>query len=641
MKLLLYSFICMGIVAITPFNSFSQYILNGDATQESCNCYQLTAPVNNQIGSVWQDVKINLNDPFDFSFNVYLGCRDVYGADGIVFILQPDRNSIGIFGQGLGFEGIAPSIGISLDTYQNYDYGDSAFDQISIQKNGVVMHGNDLAGPIPASASSDNIEDCAWHVFRIKWDPVTHTLSTYFDDVFRLSTQTDLVATIFNNDPMVYWGFSGATGDAYNFQKFCTPQNPLYSSGLANDAVCLGTPVTFTDNSTSFTTIKDYYWDFGDGTTSNAANPPPHNYLQPGRYAVKHTFTAADGCVSQPYTKIISIGDRPDASFKIFDTCVNLTPRLNVNINLDVGTINQWKWELNGKLFSTSENPDLSQLAAGSYSMKLTATSNIGCASNIYEDRFTIINSPVINFNVKDGCENKPVIFNAQQSDKITTINKWQWDFGDNLFSDQQKTQHVYTASSIYPVTLTAAASNGCQSSVMKNIFINSVHANAGNDTIVVENTPFQLHGSGGSAYFWSPSTGLNNPNISNPTGNVSDDITYFLTVKTIEGCTDTSSMKVRVFKGSAVYVPTAFTPGNDGLNDVLKPYLIGIKSLYFFTIYNRWGQQIFSTHEINKGWNGFSQGKIGEAGVYVWILKAEDAWGKIYNLKGSFILLK
>jgi gliding motility-associated-like protein len=645
MKQLLYFFSCLSMVVLMPFISFAQYILNGNATQESCNCYQLTEPVVNQSGSVWQSTKINLNDSFDFSFNVYLGCRDADGADGIVFILQPLSTSLGGVGGSMGFKGISPSIGIALDTWQNIDqfesFNDPVYDHISIQKNGVMSHTNDLAGPIPASASSDNIEDCVWHILRVKWDPVTHTLSTYFDGVFRLSTQTDMVATIFNNDPMVYWGFSGATGGSYNFQKFCTQLDPVYNSNLTNDAICFGTPVTFKDSSNSFTTIKEYYWDFGDGTTSNVANPPPHNYSKPGMYEVKHTITAADGCVSQPYTKIISIGDNPDISFNIFDTCQNQPPRLNVNAVLNVGTVNQWKWELDGALFSTFEKPDFTKLAPGTHSIKLTTASNIGCTSNTYEGNFTIKNSPAINFDVKDGCENQPVLFSAQQSDKFTTVNKWQWDFGDNSFSDQKDTEHAYNVSFMYPVTLSATASNGCESSVIKNIFINSVHASAGKDTIVIENTLFQLHGSGGSQYSWSPSTGLNNPDISNPIGKVSDDITYFLTVKTIEGCTDTSSMKVNVFKGSAIYVPTAFTPNNDGLNDVLKPYFIGIKSLYYFSIYDRWGKEVFLTREINKGWNGFSQGKVLETGSYVWILKAEDIVGKIYNLKGAFVLLK
>ena len=631
----------ISMAVFTPFISFSQYIVNGNAVQESCNCYVLTPPAQWQVGSVWQNTKINLNDPFEFSFNVYLGCRDIDGADGLAFILQPNSTSVGTGGEGLGFQGIVPSIGISLDTYQNQGYNDPVGDHISIQPNGIYNHTNDLAGPVPASASSDNIEDCAWHAFRIKWDPATYTLSAYFDGVFRLSTQIDIVADIFKNDPMVYWGFSSATGGSYNLQKFCTPLVPGYNSGLPNDAVCLGTPVTFTDSSTSFTTLKNYYWDFGDGATSDVANPPPHVYAQPGYYQVKHTVTAADGCVSQPFTKTISIGDNPDVSIEFFDTCESIAPRLNVIITAKVGIVDQWKWELDGVSFSNSEYPDLSNLAPGNHTMKLTVTSDVGCVSNVFSDDFIIKNKPLIAFNASDGCKNEPVIFTAEQTDNITTINKWFWNFGNNITSAQKDTQNTYATSGNYPVKLTAYASNGCMGATARNIFINTAIANAGNDTVVLPNTFFQLDGSGGSLYLWSPSTGLSNPNISNPMGNVSNDITYHLTVKTVEGCTDTAAMKVIVFRGSAIYVPTAFTPNNDGLNDILKPYFIGIKSLAFFTIYDRWGKKVFFSNEPDKGWDGYSQGKLFETGSYVWALKAVDLIGKVYDLKGTFILIK
>ena len=63
-------------------------LIDGNATKESCNCYQLTTDKMWQGGSVWQSTKISLNDPFDFKFNVFLGYLDVDGADGIVFMLQ-------------------------------------------------------------------------------------------------------------------------------------------------------------------------------------------------------------------------------------------------------------------------------------------------------------------------------------------------------------------------------------------------------------------------------------------------------------------------------------------------------------------------------------------------------------------------
>ena len=97
------------VVFLAPVTSFSQYILNGNATQESCNCYLLTEPQMWQGGSVWQQTKISLNEPFDFKFNVYLGTLDAGGADGIVFMLQPLSTSLGAEGGGMGFDGVSPT----------------------------------------------------------------------------------------------------------------------------------------------------------------------------------------------------------------------------------------------------------------------------------------------------------------------------------------------------------------------------------------------------------------------------------------------------------------------------------------------------------------------------------------------------
>ena len=195
------------LCSFLPRYSFSQYILNGAAVQNTCNCYTLTQEVNTQSGSVWNSNKINLNQPFDYWFNVFLGCKDADGADGIVFMLQPLSTSIGTTGEGMGFEGIVPSVGISLDTWQNFNRNDPAYDHINIQVNGIVTHGTDLSGPVPVSIANNNVEDCNWHVLRISWDPVTKTLSSWFDDILRVQAVVDLVATVFWKQSACILGF--------------------------------------------------------------------------------------------------------------------------------------------------------------------------------------------------------------------------------------------------------------------------------------------------------------------------------------------------------------------------------------------------------------------------------------------------
>src|SRR5437868_13731277 len=92
--------------AILSFSSFGQYILNGSAYKNNCNCYTLTTEKITQSGSVWNSTKIDLNTSFDFHFNVYLGCKDGDGADGIVFMLQPFSTSVGRTCEGMGLVGV-------------------------------------------------------------------------------------------------------------------------------------------------------------------------------------------------------------------------------------------------------------------------------------------------------------------------------------------------------------------------------------------------------------------------------------------------------------------------------------------------------------------------------------------------------
>ncbi len=644
------AFIILFLLSTGATAQTNTYILNGAASQNSCNCYTLTPASPTQSGSVWNANKINLNLPFDYIFNVFLGCADGTGADGIVFMLQPISTSVGTTGEGMGFEGISPSIGISLDTWQNTNRNDPAYDHISIQANGVITHGSDLAGPIQASASSDNIEDCQWHTLRIAWDPVNQSLSTYFDGQFRLEARIDLVGTIFNNDPMVFWGFSGGTGGSYNLQQFCTALNPNYQTDASNNAVCLGTPVSFSNSSESFAPIATYYWDLGDGTTYTIPNPPPHLYATPGLYPVKLAITGLDGCNSDTLRKTIAVGDFPVADFEIADTCAGKAPRLADASQVQVGSINSWNWTLDGVPYSQAQLPQLNGLTAGNHRLDLSVESNYGCASSLISKNFSIEPRPEITASGISPCVGDPAQLQASQLDQATTITSWDWSFGDNSVGTGDVVQHVYPDAVTYQVSVAATSNQGCVSDpVTLPISPIRVIANAGNDTIVVFGDPYRLQASASRSdgnitnmsYNWQPATDLDDPQLLQPIATPQNDIDYQLTVSTPEGCVANDALHITVFKGSAVYVPKAFTPNQDGLNDRIKPYYIGITKLAYFTVFNRWGEKVFSTTDLNAGWNGIYKGISQPTGAYVWMLEATDFVGKQYKLKGTTTLIR
>lgn len=198
--------------------------------------------------------------------------------------------------------------------------------------------------------------------------------------------------------------------------------------------------------------------------------------------------------------------------------------------------------------------------------------------------------------------------------------------------------KHVYT--------LTVIDSNGCKSLIPDSIFVTvkSVSVFAGRDTAIAMNQPIQLmaisvNNLDFDQYNWLPVTGLSNPNIADPVASIDRDIKYTVTVKTSEGCLGSDDILIKVYKGPTIYVPNAFTPNRDGLNDILKAIPVGLKS-FKFTVFNRWGEMVFQTSDAMIGWDGNYKGKI-LPGVFIWIAEGVDFRNNSIKTKGSVILIK
>ncbi len=194
---------------------------------------------------------------------------------------------------------------------------------------------------------------------------------------------------------------------------------------------------------------------------------------------------------------------------------------------------------------------------------------------------------------------------------------------------------------------LTVYDTSGCPKPVSDTLLITVVppiNAYAGKDTTVLPDVPVQLNASGGSAYLWSPATGLSAVDIPNPVVTLNgsiDSITYTVSVSS-GGCYAVDQVVVRVYKdGPDILVPSAFTPNGDGKNDIARPITIGISRLHYFTIYNRWGEPVFSTTEIGKGWDGIFKGAEQPSGTYVYQAEGTDYLGKNVFRKGTIVLIR
>ena len=89
------------------------------------------------------------------------------------------------------------------------------------------------------------------------------------------------------------------------------------------------------------------------------------------------------------------------------------------------------------------------------------------------------------------------------------------------------------------------------------------------------------------------------------------------------------------------IYIPNAFSPNNDGLNDILKAIPNKIKEFKYFSLYNRWGEMVFTTSSLNKGWDGIYKGHKQNTGVYAWIAEVIDFEDKLIKIKGTTLLIR
>ncbi|MDP4261809.1 MAG: choice-of-anchor L domain-containing protein [Bacteroidota bacterium] len=180
-----------------------------------------------------------------------------------------------------------------------------------------------------------------------------------------------------------------------------------------------------------------------------------------------------------------------------------------------------------------------------------------------------------------------------------------------------------------------------------------SVKIFAGNDTLVAMNQPLQLHAvelsnSGVTQWKWSPAAFFDNTFTSSPialftspAAIVPYEYVYTITGTTPAGCQGSDEIKIKVYQGPEIYVPSAFTPNHDGKNDWLMALPVGMKEFRFFRVFSRWGEMIFSSQNPDKGWDGTIQGIDQPSGVFVWTAEGVDYTGKTVTRRGTTTLIR
>lgn len=142
------------------------------------------------------------------------------------------------------------------------------------------------------------------------------------------------------------------------------------------------------------------------------------------------------------------------------------------------------------------------------------------------------------------------------------------------------------------------------------------------------------------ATYNWAPANGLDCTACPQVIARPDETTTYILEVANSNGCSDTASVTITILKGGTVAIPNAFSPNGDGVNDVFRIAGRNVVSISL-VIYNRWGQEVFTSADMNTGWDGRYHDADAEIGTYVYWIEVEYESGKTEIKKGNVILLR
>ncbi len=444
---------------------------------------------------------------------------------------------------------------------------------------------------------------------------------------------------------------TGSCSSMDSVTVFVNPFSPVVNFSF--NTACLGDSTRF-ENSSSIGSgkISSWIWDFGDKTQSDSENIA-HLYSAPGSYPVTLKAVSDSGCTGQK-TQTITVYPNPVASFTDTASCQNVSVLFTDKSAISSGSITGWKWILGtGTASAATQNTSYSYPASGTYSVSLIVTSNEGCTDTVTRP-LTIFPLPQIHFRPESdsGCVGKPLLFSDSSVISSGNLSAWQWNFGDGETSTLQNPEHAFLKPGNYSITLEVTSNKGCVSSVTEN------------DLLTMEPSPiaafvsdpsetdqfhakisFFDHSTGAAGWDWSFGDG-DSSTLVNPMHTYQDTGTYKVILLVINkfGCTDTTSKDIEITPVYTFYIPDAFTPNGDGINDIFNFKGINIVQEGFkLTIFDRWGILIFQTTIRDQGWDGRANygEDIAQQDVYVYVITVEDVFQQSHQYLGHVTLIK
>lgn len=515
-----------------------------------------------------------------------------------------------------------------------------------------------LSGSVSGSATSGT-----WSGGTGSFAPSATALNAVYTPSAAENAAGTVTLTLTTNDPA---GPCAAVTD-----QMIITINPVATINAGPDqTICIGTTATLA--ATLGGSASSGTWTGGTGTFA------PSN-LDPNAVYTPSAAENAAGTVTLTYTSDDPVGPCPSVSDNMVIT-INQLPTANagatqnacigasITLNGSVGgsaTSGSWSggsgtYVPNNAALNAVYTPSAAEYAAGYVQLLLTTDDPAGpCSYDTSSVIFHFYPTPTVNFtvDVPAGC---PVhCVNFTDNSTVTggaTIVGWNWNYEDGGSDNTQNPSHCFSNTGFYDVSLTVTTSQGCVTTAtvpdMVQVYaMPNAEFNPTPNPATVLDPVVTLNNASSSDvvnWFWDFGDGTSLPDSLTPSpvhsypNDFSSSYMANLIVMNADGCWDTVAHEIFIGPEFTFFIPNAFTPNGDGINDYFFGDGIGIVD-YDMYIFDRWGNMIFHGSYLYDKWDGRANNgsDVAQQDVYVWKVKLTDVFGKKHSYIGTVTLVK
>jgi gliding motility-associated-like protein len=548
-----------------------------------------------------------------------------------------DGNSSGLQSPAHSFSQ-AGNYNVTLTTYSDQGCSTSIMHTASVNSNPIANFSFNNICLYDEAAFSNTSSISSGSISSYQWD---------FGDMNTSTIQSPIHSfTQAGNYNVSLIAFSGNNCSDTLMQNITIYSVP--DASIITNNVCDKQTAGFTDASNSNgTLITSWQWDFSNGSSSTEQNPNLV-FSSDGNYTAQLIVTSSDGCKDTAKSSI-EIYPLPVVDYTTNNICLNEISYFSNLSYLSSGSMS-YQWDFNDGNASVTQSPNHTYTNDGSYKVKLIVTTDKGCMDSITQ-LLTIYPLPIADFipDKYNGCVNLDIAFTNISSITSTAIQSYYWDLGDGNTSVSAQPAYTYSVPGNYNVTLVAVSDKGCTGQTDYPITIEAYALPTANFSFspqyvsnlnpMVEFTDL----SSPDAVSWNWYLGDETvSDLQNPVHTYADsgNYTIWLVVTNQNGCIDSISDILRVNPDAILYIPNAFTPNGNGTNEYFSPKGTGILD-YKMDIFDRWGNKIFTTVNLNEGWDGTKAGSPVMEDVYVYHINVRDVLDQDKTYIGRVSLIR